>query len=138
MKKKHIEKISEKKGRIYIKSTIRNLFCTLIDPKDNKVITSCSLKVPKYINEFNEREDPYKRGELLGELFGERVVKHGYKNLSIYLDSKFNKARNGVLKGLGTNLLNIYLIQLSKGFPHNGCRPPKARRKKFRTKHRER
>lgn len=123
-----------KKGNIYIKSTRRNIFCTLMDSQEKKIKTSCSLRVPKYENEFNERENLFKRGILLGELFGDKALELGYSEVSIFLDSSINKGRKGVIKGLGNKKLKISFIQLCKGFPHNGCRPGKVRHKKVRTK----
>ncbi|CAN0507470.1 unnamed protein product, partial [Phaeothamnion confervicola] len=119
---------------IYIKSTNRNIFCTLMDVEQKKVKTSCSFKVPAYENEFNERENPYKRGMLLGELFGDKTLELGFTEVAIFLDSDINKGRKGFIGGLGKKRIKISFIQLSKAYPHNGCRPSKIRRKKVRTK----
>ena len=124
----------KKKGNIYIKSTSRNIFCTLMDVEEKKVKTSCSLKVPRYENEFNERVNPFKRGMLLGELFGDKILLLGFREVAVYLDSGINKGRRGFLRGLGKKRIKISFIQLSKAYPHNGCRPSKIRRKKVRTK----
>lgn len=123
-----------KQGNIYIKSTRRNIFCTLMDTQDKVIKTSCSLRVPQYENQFNEREDLFKRGILLGELFGDKILELGYNEVSIFLDSGINKGRKGVVRGLGEKKLKISFIQIFKGYPHNGCRPGKVRRKKVRTK----
>ena len=125
---------NNKKGNIYIKSTNRNIFCTLMDVQKKQVKTSCSLRVPQYENEFNERENLFKRGMLLGELFGDKTLKLGFTEVAIYLDSGINKGRKGVVRGFGKKGIKISFIQLSKGYPHNGCRPSKTRRKKVRTK----
>ena len=135
--KKSIEKeklLKKKKGNIYIKSTSRNIFCTLIGIEDKKVKTSCSLRVPEYINEFNERENLFKRGILLGEVLGDKIIMLGYKEVAIYLDFDINRGRKGVIIGLKKKRIKISFIQLSKGYSHNGCRPKKIRRKKVRTK----
>ena len=123
-----------KRGNIYIKSTNRNIFCVLLDTQDKKVKTSCSLRVPEYENEFNERENLFKRGLLLGELFGDKVENLGYTEVAVYLDSTMNKGRKGIMVGLRKKKFKISLIQLLKGYPHNGCRPSKVPRKKVRTK----
>lgn len=127
-----------KRGNIYIKSTSRNLFCSLLDVQTKKVITSCSLRVPRYENEFNEKEDLYKRGVLLGELFGAKSLELGFRRLSIHLDMGANRliseGRRGVVHGLGQKKIRFSFIRLAKAYPHNGCRPPKVRRKKRRTK----
>ena len=128
------KKKRKKKGNIYMKSTSRNIFCTLMDVRNKKVKTSCTLKVPEYENEFNERVNPYKRGVLLGELFGDKIVDLGFREVSIHLNSGINKGRRGVLIGLSNKRIKISYIRVSKGHPHNGCRPSKIRRKKLRTK----
>lgn len=126
---------SLKIGNIFVKSTNKNIFCTLLDFKDKKVKTSCSLRVPEYKNEFNERVSLFKRGVLLGQLFGDKIIELGYTEVYIYLDYGINKARKGVVKGIGEKKIKISFIRLIKGYPHNGCRPAKLRRKKVRTKH---
>ena len=128
------KEIYVKRGNVYIRSTNRNIFCVLLDTQDKKVKTSCSLRVPEYENEFNERENLFKRGVLLGELFGDKIEKLGYTEIVVYLDSNINKSRKGVMLGLKKKKVKIPLIQLLKGYPHNGCRPSKVRRKKIRTK----
>ncbi|CAM9110927.1 unnamed protein product [Ectocarpus sp. 8 AP-2014] len=123
-----------KRGNVYIKSTNQNIFCILLDTQDKKVKTSCSLKVPEYENEFNERENVFKRGILLGELFGDKVENLGYTEIVVYLDFNINKGRKGVMIGLRKKKIKISFIGSLKGYPHNGCRPSKVRRKKIRTK----
>ena len=126
-----------KKGNIYVKCTSRNIFCTLLDVQSKKVKTSCSLRVPQYENEFNERENLFKRGMLLGELFGDKTLELGFREVAIYLDSGINKGRRGFLRGLvkkRKKRIKTTFIHLSKGYPHNGCRPSKICRKKIRTK----
>ena len=131
---KFLTTISQNRGNLYIKSTKKNIFCSLLDPSDNKIKTSCSIKVVKYDNEFNERINLFKRGVLLGQLFADKILSLGYKEVFIYLDSGINKGRKGVLKGLSQKI-KISYISLAKTYPHNGCRPPKSVRKKIRTKH---
>nr|YP_010127828.1 ribosomal protein S11 [Lessonia flavicans]QPP20355.1 ribosomal protein S11 [Lessonia flavicans] len=128
------KKNKEKKGIIFIKSTKRNVFCTLLDIDEKKVKTSCSLRVPAYENQYNERENPYTRGLLLGNSFGDKAIKLGYTEFMIYLGSGINKGRRGVVRGLNKRGVKITVLHLGTRYPHNGCRPVKVRRKKFRTK----
>ncbi len=122
-----------KLGSVYIRCTKRNIFCTLVDPLSKKVRTSCSLQVPQYKNEYNERENPYTRGLLLGSLLAERTISLGYNKLVIYLVGT-SAGRLGVVRSLGKSDINIHSIVLATCMPHNGCRPAKVRRKKYRTK----
>ena len=94
------KEVNTKRGNVYIKSTNRNIFCILLDMQDKKVKTSCSLRVPEYENEFNERENVFKRGILLGELFGDKVENLCYTEIVVYLDFNINKGRKGVMIGL--------------------------------------
>nr|QWK44381.1 ribosomal protein S11 [Arthrothamnus bifidus] len=129
-----LKKNQEKKGIIIIKSTKRNVFCTLMDIDEKKVKTSCSLRVPSYENEYNERENLYTRGLLLGNLFGDKAIGLGYTEFTIFLGSGINKGRRGVVRGLSKKGVKITFLHLGTRAPHNGCRPVKVRRKKFRTK----
>nr|QWK44254.1 ribosomal protein S11 [Hedophyllum nigripes]QWK44301.1 ribosomal protein S11 [Hedophyllum nigripes] len=129
-----LKQIQEKKGIIIIKSTKRNVFCTLMDTDEKKVKTSCSLRVPSYENEYNERENLYTRGLLLGNLFGDKAIRLGYTEFAIFLGSGINKGRRGVVRGLSKKGVKITFLHLGTRAPHNGCRPVKVRRKKFRTK----
>ena len=125
-------------GDIYLKNTNSNFFCILMDSK-KKVITSCSLKVTQYENKFNERIDLYKRGALLGKLFMNKAIKLGFKKFNIRVSSGINKIHKGFVKDFTRRKrIKIHYIQTSKTYPHNGCRPPKVRRKKVRTRLRRR
>nr|YP_448618.1 ribosomal protein S11 [Fucus vesiculosus]AAR29312.1 ribosomal protein S11 [Fucus vesiculosus] len=123
----------QKLGSIYINCTKRNIFCTLTDTLSKKVKSSCSLRVPNYKNEFNERENLYTRGLVLGKFFGSKVVSLGYKKILLYFTGS-NKGRSGVLRSLSKTGIKIYSTVLITQKAHNGCRPAKNRRKKFRTK----
>ena len=63
-----------KLASICINCTKRNVLCTLTDTLSTKVKSSCSLRVPNYKNEFDEREKLYTRGLLLGMFFGSKEV----------------------------------------------------------------
>nr|WBP70025.1 ribosomal protein S11 [Ecklonia cava subsp. stolonifera] len=125
---------NEKKGIVFIKSTKKNVFCILMDSDEKKVKTSCSLRVPVYENKYNERENLYTRGLLLGNLFVEKAIELGYTEFTIFLGSGINKGRRGVIRGFSKKGVKIVFLHLGTRYPHNGCRPVKVRRKKFRTK----
>nr|YP_011008368.1 ribosomal protein S11 [Sporochnus bolleanus]WBP70339.1 ribosomal protein S11 [Sporochnus bolleanus] len=120
-------------GSAYITCTRGNIFCTLIDTLNGKVITSCSLRVPAYVNEYNERENLYIRGLLLGKLFSYRITTLGYNRIILYLNGT-SKGRLGVVRSMGKAGIKVYAMVSDACNPHNGCRPAKARRKKFRSR----
>nr|YP_011008054.1 ribosomal protein S11 [Desmarestia aculeata]WBP69920.1 ribosomal protein S11 [Desmarestia aculeata] len=122
-----------KVGSVYIKCTKRNIFCTLINPLNKKVETSCSLRVPTYDNKHNERDNLYTRAVLLGKLLAQKTIDLGYKELIIYLTG-MNKGQLAIIRSFSKVELEIDSIVLVTSNPHNGCRPAKVRRKKFRSK----
>nr|YP_009049439.1 ribosomal protein S11 [Sargassum muticum]AIE46234.1 ribosomal protein S11 [Sargassum muticum] len=124
---------TKKLGSVYLKCTKRNIFCTLVDCESNTIKTSCSLKVPDYKSEFNERVNLYTRGLLLGKLFGNKIISSGYEKIIIHIAGT-NKGRFGVVRSFSKLGIDIHSIILTSRTAHNGCRPIKRRRKKLRTK----
>nr|YP_011008333.1 ribosomal protein S11 [Scytothamnus australis]WBP70304.1 ribosomal protein S11 [Scytothamnus australis] len=126
--------LTQRIGVIYVTCKKRNLYCSLVDATNGKVLTSCSLRVPKYENKYNERENLYIRGLLLGNLFAERVQKLNYSEVFLFLTGK-SRSSSGLLRSFEENAsLKIISITLSTNKPHNGCRPEKVRRVKLRSK----
>nr|YP_009341739.1 ribosomal protein S11 [Sargassum aquifolium]YP_010401948.1 ribosomal protein S11 [Sargassum feldmannii]ALE29505.1 ribosomal protein S11 [Sargassum aquifolium]UQV81123.1 ribosomal protein S11 [Sargassum feldmannii] len=124
---------TNKLGSVYLRCTKRNIFCTLVDCKSRAIKTSCSLRVPDYKNEFNERENLYTRGLLLGKLFGNKIISFGYNKIIVHIMGT-SKGRFGVVRSFSKLGINIHSIVLITRTAHNGCRPVKRRRKKLRTK----
>nr|YP_010485667.1 ribosomal protein S11 [Sargassum macrocarpum]YP_010485704.1 ribosomal protein S11 [Sargassum serratifolium]UVW81776.1 ribosomal protein S11 [Sargassum macrocarpum]UVW81813.1 ribosomal protein S11 [Sargassum serratifolium] len=124
---------TEKFGSVYLRCTRRNIFCILADCESNAIKTSCSLRVPDYKNEFNERENLYTRGLLLGKLFGNKIISLGYKKIIVHVVGT-SKGRFGVVRSFSKLGIDIHSIILTTRTGHNGCRPAKRRRKKLRTK----
>nr|YP_009058560.1 ribosomal protein S11 [Sargassum hemiphyllum]AIM19583.1 ribosomal protein S11 [Sargassum hemiphyllum]UDY71307.1 ribosomal protein S11 [Sargassum hemiphyllum var. chinense] len=124
---------TKKLGSVYLKCTKRNIFCTLVGRESNLIKTSCSLRVPDYKNDFNERVNLYTRGLLLGKLFGNKIISLGYKKIIVHIAGT-NKGRFGVVRSFSKLGIDINSIVLTTKIAHNGCRPIKRRRKKLRTK----
>lgn len=124
---------TSKLGSVYLRCTKRNIFCILVDYKSNVIKTSCSLRVPDYKNEFNERENLYTRGLLLGKLFGNKIISLGYSKIIVNIVGT-SKGRFGVIRSFSKLGIDIHAIVLTTRTAHNGCRPVKRRRKKLRTK----
>lgn len=122
-----------KLGSVYLRCTKRNIFCTLIDCDSNSIKTSCSLRVPYYKNEFNERDNLYTRGLLLGKLFGNKIISLGYKKVIVHVVGT-SKGRFGVIRSFSKLGIDVHSIALVTRTAHNGCRPVKKHRKKLRTK----
>lgn len=131
LEKKTTFNILHKMGILYIISTKRNIKCTFVDPVEKKVKTSCSLGVIRIDNKALTTE--YERANQMGLLIAQKIQDLKYTKISIILRG-LSINRKAVIKGLErSNFIVDKLIDITLS-PHNGCRLPKVRRKKFRTK----
>lgn len=131
MIKKKKSNTVHKSGILYIISTKRNIKCSFVDPFEKKVKTSCSIGIIKVDNKNLTTE--YERSIEMGSHIAQKIQNYKYNKLSI------------IVRGLGANRKAVVVGLKRFGFlidkfidltflPHNGCRLPKLRRKKFRTK----
>ena len=133
-------KLSSDKGKygyLVIRCTKNNIFCSVHNCDTRKTETSSSLRVPPHKSEFNEKENVYTRGLILGKVFGNKLISLGYTHLVIFVKG-FSKARAGVLESLyefheARDFTLIDVIVMTND-PHNGCRPRKPPRKKSRVR----
>lgn len=122
---------SIKKGLICIRTTKRNVLFSLIDLNEKKVKLSSSLGCVKY-NGVDKRAN-YSSVRAFSEFFTLKIQELGYTDVSILLRGL------GVTRVALIHVLRDYNLRLSKIkdetlSSHNGCRPPKLRRKKIRTR----
>lgn len=118
---------SEKYGYVYITSTKRNLFCTLIDFSDKKVKLNYSYGTLK----LSKTESV--PAKLLGQLFITKLKSLKYNTIYIILTG-IGYGRTLILNSFRNSDIKIVSIKETTRLPHNGCRPKKAKRKKLRTK----
>lgn len=120
-----------KVGIIHVRSTKRNTVCSLVDLNDRKVKFSRSLGCLK--DASVEKRNHYTSVRLLSRLFVQKIKELGYGNVSVILRG-LGPGRAAVINCIREHELRVGLIKDLTSSAHNGCRPPKTRRKKFRTR----
>ena len=116
-------------GYVYITSTRRNLFCTIVDFSDKKVKFSCSYGLIK----TDSKKLEYAPGKLLGNLFINKIKTLRYNKIYISL-AGIGAGRIPIINSFRNSGIKVLRVTDITLFPHNGCRPKKLRRKKLRTK----
>lgn len=121
-KKKVFKNIAE--GRLYIKSTFNNTLVTVTDTKGNVLTWSssgnCGFK-------GSRKSTPFAASTAIEKAL-EEAKKHGVKKLEVYLKGP-GVGRDAALRFLRTKRdFDVEMISDITPVPHNGPRPPKARR----------
>jgi small subunit ribosomal protein S11 len=110
-------------GRIYIAVSYNNIMMTVTDSAGNAITWATSgglgFKGPK-------KATPYAASRV-AEVIAERLKKTGLINIDVYLKG-VGSARESSIRSLASRGLNILNIKDVTPIPHNGPRPPKARR----------
>lgn len=120
--KKTLKSFSE--GRLYINSTFNNTLASIADPKGNTLYWSSSGHAGF---KGARKSTPYAATTAIDKVL-EQARTIGIKKLSVYIKGP-GTGRDAVLRLLRTKRdFDIELIADITPIPHNGPRPPKARR----------
>ena len=110
-------------GVAHIKATFNNTLITIADPSGNAIAWSssgtCGFKGSK-------KSTPY-AAQMAAEDAGKKAMDHGMRTLEIEVSGP-GSGREAALRALHAVGLVITSIRDVTPIPHNGCRPPKARR----------
>jgi small subunit ribosomal protein S11 len=110
-------------GKAYIQATYNNTIVTLTDPNGNVISWSSAgvngFKGPK-------KATPYAASMIVKDAV-EKAAECGLKEVSVFITG-VGQGREGALRALNANGLNITSIKDITPIPHNGCRPPRPRR----------
>lgn len=110
-------------GKAFIQATFNNTIVTLSDMNGNVIgwssAGSVGFKGPK-------KATPYAASVVVRDVV-EKVKDVGLKDVNVYI-SGVGQGREGAVRGLNANGLNILSIKDMTPVPHNGCRPPRPRR----------
>lgn len=124
---------TSKTGILYLRCTRRNVFCTLVDSEEKRVKFSCSLGVSGVSHQALDFKNNYMKSKLLSQYFIQKVKGFSIGRLRI-VTCGLSVGRATLLNTIRNSSLQIISIEDSTLAPHNGCRGPKQRRKKSRTK----
>jgi small subunit ribosomal protein S11 len=110
-------------GRAYIQATYNNTIITITDPSGNVVTWSsagrCGFKGPK-------KATPYAASVIVKEV-AEKAKNMGLRSVDVFVKG-VGSGREGAIRALNANNINVQSIKDITPIPHNGCRPPKVRR----------
>lgn len=120
-KKKIIRQITH--GNVYIQATYNNTIVTFTDINGNVLAWSSSgqvgFKGPK-------KATPYAASQVVKTAV-EKVAPYGLKEIRVFVKG-IGGGREGAIRALNANGLNVVTVSDVTPIPHNGCRPPKRRR----------
>lgn len=111
------------RGNAYILASFNNTIITITDPNGNALgwasAGMAGFKGPK-------KATPYAASMVVKNLM-DRVAPYGVKEVSVFIKG-IGAGREGAIRALHANGLNVISINDVTPIPHNGCRPPKRRR----------
>jgi small subunit ribosomal protein S11 len=112
-----------KKGRAYIQATFNNTIVTITDDTGDTIAWAsaglCGFRGPK-------KSTPYAARQTVKKLV-EAVEKIGLKKVKVFIKG-IGGGREAAIRALNKHGLNVTSVEENTPVPHNGCRPPKARR----------
>ena len=110
-------------GRIYIKATFNNTIVTATDANGNCLgwasAGGAGFKGPK-------KATPYAASMVVRDL-AEKIKDYGLHEAYVFV-SGVGQGREGALRALNANNINVLTIKDVTPVPHNGCRAPRPRR----------
>ncbi len=110
-------------GNAYIQATYNNTIITLADLNGEVLCWSSAGKVgfkgPK-------KATPYAASMVVKDM-AVKIADLGLKDVHVYVKG-IGGGREGAIRALNTNGLNVLTVSDVTPIPHNGCRPPKKRR----------
>ena len=120
-KKKNLKAVPH--GHAYIQATFNNTIISITDQTGNVLGWASAgmvgFKGPK-------KATPYAAGQVVKKVV-ELVEPYGVKEVNVFVKG-IGGGREGSIRGLNANGLNVLSIKDVTPLPHNGCRPPKRRR----------
>ena len=111
------------KGRVYIQSSFNNTIVTVTDAAGN-ALASSSAGALGYRG--SKKSTPFAAGQA-AEKAAKLAKDYGLKSVEVYVKGPGN-GREAAVRSLAAADLEVTMIRDISPIPHNGCRPPKARR----------
>lgn len=120
-KKKAVKVVAN--GKVYVQATYNNTIVTITDMNGNTLGWSSAGKVgfkgPK-------KSTPYAASMIVKDLC-DRLKDVGLREASVFICG-VGSGREGAVRALHANGINVTSIKDVTPIPHNGCRAPKPRR----------
>ncbi len=122
-KKKKKVKRQVVSGRAFIQSTYNNTIVTLTDQEGNVLSWSSAGHIGF---KGAKKATPYAAGLVVRDAI-EKVAEYGLKEVHVFVTG-VGAGREGAVRALNINGLNVLSIKDTTPVPHNGCRPRRPRR----------
>lgn len=110
-------------GKAYIQASFNNTIVSLTD-MNGSVLSWSSAGVVGF--KGPKKATPYAASVIVRDA-AEKVKDYGLKDVHVFV-SGVGQGREGALRALNANNLNVLSIKDVTPMPHNGCRPPRPRR----------
>lgn len=110
-------------GKLNILATFNNTLVTLTDPKGNSVMAASSGALGF---KGARKSTPFAAAKV-GEIIGEKAMQMGMKEAEVIIRG-IGAGRESALRSFAGQGITITKISDQTPVPHNGPRPPKARR----------
>ena len=120
-KRKELKKVD--KGQVHIQSSFNNTIVTVTDMNGN-AITQASAGALGYRG--SRKSTPF-AAQMAAEAAGKVARDQGMRSVEVYVKGP-GAGRESAIRALANCDMEVTLIQDVSPIPHNGCRPPKARR----------
>ena len=125
-KERALSKIAKRRidrGILHVQATFNNTKAVLTDEKGNAIISSSAGALG-----FSgaRKSTPYAAAKV-GELLGEKAMAIGLKEASVIIRG-IGAGRESTLRAFSGKGISIRAIKDATPIPHNGPRPPRARR----------
>ncbi len=121
--KKEAKSQKLEQANVYIQATYNNTIITITKLNGEVVATESAgavgFKGPK-------KATPFAASRIVESLLN-KVGRTGMKEIYVYVKG-VGSGREGAIRALAANGLDILSLKDITPVPHNGCRPPKARR----------
>lgn len=121
-KKKKLKK-KVRRGQAHVLASYNNTIVTLTDQTGNVLAWSSAghvgFKGPK-------KSTPYAASQIVKDVI-EKVKDVGLEEVEVFVKG-VGSGREGAIRALHANGLNVLSIKDMTPLPHNGCRPPRPRR----------
>ena len=112
-----------KEGRIYISSSYNNTLMTLTDLRGNVLYWTSAGNIGF---KGTKKATPFAASKV-AEAMAEATKKLGIEKVQVLVKG-IGSGRESAIRSLAARGLDIISIKDVTPIPHNGCRPPKARR----------
>ena len=121
VRKKNV--VVESNGQAFVKATFNNVIVTLTDQYGNTIAWSSAGKEGF---KGSRKNTPY-AAQTAGRAAAKEAYDLGLRRVDVYVKGP-GSGREGAIRAMSNEGLEIASIRDVTPIPHNGCRPPKKRR----------